>query len=343
MSIEVATYIADLQPVNPPSTDPRSQGDDHIRLIKQVLQNQFTGASRALQIPGIVSLSISSTLTKLQGESTVYVNTSGGPVTLTTPSLTAADAGWRIFICKTSSDVNPIFVVPSSGALSSGGYTVTRARRCIPGRRFGLIWDGLNWFLERAGGLPIGALIDFWGTTLPAGFEWPNGQTLSTVATNYPEYNAVYGSGATPDLRGYAGVTLDNLGGTAAGRLPNGIISGSTLGAVGGVDAAAITAAQMPSHYHTASVADPTHTHNFNQSGGLGVNSYVYTNTAPQYFYYQGGGQGAQQYPTYIQGAGTGVYLTSSNGTNTTNSAGSGSIMGRMQPSIMLGKLLVVE
>ena len=47
MSIEVATYITDLQPVNPPATDPRGQGDDHLRLIKQVLQNTFPTANRA--------------------------------------------------------------------------------------------------------------------------------------------------------------------------------------------------------------------------------------------------------------------------------------------------------
>lgn len=41
MGLEVATYINQLVPSNPLGTDDRSQGDDHLRLIKQVLQNTF--------------------------------------------------------------------------------------------------------------------------------------------------------------------------------------------------------------------------------------------------------------------------------------------------------------
>lgn len=45
MSIELATYIDDLQPQWPASTDAVSAGDDHIRLIKAVLQNTFPNIS----------------------------------------------------------------------------------------------------------------------------------------------------------------------------------------------------------------------------------------------------------------------------------------------------------
>lgn len=41
MTVEAATYIAQLNPNNPAGTDFVSEGDDHITLIKQVLQNQF--------------------------------------------------------------------------------------------------------------------------------------------------------------------------------------------------------------------------------------------------------------------------------------------------------------
>lgn len=43
MGIENATYIKDLIPTWPEGTDPKSQGDDHLRLIKAVLQDQFPG------------------------------------------------------------------------------------------------------------------------------------------------------------------------------------------------------------------------------------------------------------------------------------------------------------
>jgi hypothetical protein len=47
MGLETGTYIADLVPTNPTSLDPRSEGDDHLRLIKEVLQNTFPNADGA--------------------------------------------------------------------------------------------------------------------------------------------------------------------------------------------------------------------------------------------------------------------------------------------------------
>ena len=41
MALESATYINQLVPFNPVGSDPKGQGDDHIRMIKQVLKNTF--------------------------------------------------------------------------------------------------------------------------------------------------------------------------------------------------------------------------------------------------------------------------------------------------------------
>jgi hypothetical protein len=41
MPLETGDYISDLVETNPPGTDPVSQGDDHIRLIKHVLKETF--------------------------------------------------------------------------------------------------------------------------------------------------------------------------------------------------------------------------------------------------------------------------------------------------------------
>jgi len=45
MGLETGTYISELVSANPLATDPISQGDDHLRLIKTVLKNQFSGLS----------------------------------------------------------------------------------------------------------------------------------------------------------------------------------------------------------------------------------------------------------------------------------------------------------
>jgi hypothetical protein len=50
MGIESGTYVTDLVATNPPGTDPKSQGDDHLRLIKSVLKNTFPGADGAVNV-----------------------------------------------------------------------------------------------------------------------------------------------------------------------------------------------------------------------------------------------------------------------------------------------------
>ena len=45
MPLESGTYISDLVTTNPTSADPKSQGDDHLRLLKTVLKNTLAGFS----------------------------------------------------------------------------------------------------------------------------------------------------------------------------------------------------------------------------------------------------------------------------------------------------------
>jgi hypothetical protein len=45
MALDSATYLADFVTTNPPGSDNVSQGDDHLRLIKTVLQNTFPTTS----------------------------------------------------------------------------------------------------------------------------------------------------------------------------------------------------------------------------------------------------------------------------------------------------------
>ena len=41
MSLENGPYINSLDPTNPPGSDPKSQGDDHLRLIKSTIKATF--------------------------------------------------------------------------------------------------------------------------------------------------------------------------------------------------------------------------------------------------------------------------------------------------------------
>lgn len=48
MPLETAEYFDTLQPDWPLGTDPESQGDDHIRMVKQVIQNTFPAFNSAI-------------------------------------------------------------------------------------------------------------------------------------------------------------------------------------------------------------------------------------------------------------------------------------------------------
>jgi uncharacterized protein YoxC len=50
MALETGTYISDLVATNPTSADAKSQGDDHLRLIKSVIKNTFTAITGAVTV-----------------------------------------------------------------------------------------------------------------------------------------------------------------------------------------------------------------------------------------------------------------------------------------------------
>lgn len=142
--------------------------------------------------------------------------------------------------------------------------------------------------IAQQGGLPTGALVDFTSTTLPSGFIWADGATL-TGATPYTALRALYiadgfphgqdGSGnpKVPDHRGRVSAGKDNMGGTAANRLTTAGsgVAGITLGAAGGAENVTLTGVQSgtPSHSHTASstpslTADSSGAHTHPQDPG---------------------------------------------------------------------------
>lgn len=53
MGLETTVNIADLVKTNPASSDPKSQGDDHLRNIKTALLNDFAGFAGAVIVTGV--------------------------------------------------------------------------------------------------------------------------------------------------------------------------------------------------------------------------------------------------------------------------------------------------
>src|SRR5262245_57668569 len=255
MTVETATYISDFDPTLPTSTDLRSEGDNHIRLEKQVLKNTFPNATRAFYFPtNFIVQATNFAIAATDGGKLFLVTANAAKTTITLPALTAADAGWMVSIVP-SGGTFPIIVSGGASFIQRPCLAgITNVRCKVINFEYIFRWSGSGWFANRPVGLPIGSMIDFAGSVLPAGYEWPNGQVLASVAADYPDYNAAMGGGATLDMRGRVGITLDNLGGAAAGRVGT-IITGTAVGNTGGSETVALGTANIPNLTSTNSGA----------------------------------------------------------------------------------------
>lgn len=101
-------------------------------------------------------------------------------------------------------------------------------------------------------------------------------------------------------------------------------INGQTMGAAGGTQGITLTEAQLASHYHVAGIHDPGHSHGNNTSAAN-------QSTTGGGNFPCGGGTGS------ISSATTGVRVNSSNGLDTTYSAGGGQAHFNVQPAQVSG------
>jgi microcystin-dependent protein len=117
----------------------------------------------------------------------------------------------------------------------------------------------LQGFYDNPFGIPLGASMQFWGTTAPnSNFAFPFGQAISrtTYATLFTLLSTTYGAGDglttfnLPDLRGRVVASPDNMGGSDAGRLSNAAsnIAGqrNSLGGTGGEVVHTLSLGELP-------------------------------------------------------------------------------------------------
>ena len=114
--------------------------------------------------------------------------------------------------------------------------------------------------------IPLGGMVDYFGTTAPTGaFALPYGQAINrtTYATLFSLIGTTFGSGDgsttfnIPDLRGRIPVGKDDMGGSAANRVTTagGGVDGATLGAVGGAQSVTLITANLPAYTPAGSVS----------------------------------------------------------------------------------------
>lgn len=319
MGLESATYVNDLVSTNPITADNVSQGDDHLRLIKEVLKTTFPNATKTFYFPTTAVKSADYSVLSTDAEKTFLVDTTAA-VTLTLPSLAAGDAGWRCYVIKTTTDANPVYIVPPSGTIN--GYT--KVRRSVPHLKVEITWSGTLFTATRQFGVPIGASIPFHGSALPAGMLWPDGSTFT--AADYVELNSVLGGNTKADMRGRVPACKDDVGGTSANRLTNqsGGLNGDTLGAAGGSETHTLTEAQLAAHTHTQTAQQPTFTYTLTElTGG-------------------GGGQNIVSAIAAVGLAST-ITTTADATPGSTASTGSGTAHNNVQPTIITNYGIVAE
>jgi microcystin-dependent protein len=181
--------------------------------------------------------------------------------------------------------------------------------------------------------IPIGASVDFWGTTAPnSSFVLAFGQSLSRVTYSalFSLLGTTYGNGdgsttfGIPDLRGLVVAGRDDMGGSAVSRLTSTYFGqdAKVLGAIGGSESHTLTTAQLAQHTHT--LTDPGHQH-----------SLPNRNTFPAA---SGTTQVTQDFVSGISSGGNPVQ-SATTGITIAN-AGSGNAHNNVQPTIIANKLL---
>lgn len=128
MPIEVANFVQDLDVSNPPGSDDRSQGDNHLRLIKTALKATFPNASKAFQFPtsGATKTANFSVTFPTDQNVAFAIDSTAGAVGVTLPDPTSGgtvnEDGFGFWLIRTAG-ANAVTVTPSGAQTIMGAAT----------------------------------------------------------------------------------------------------------------------------------------------------------------------------------------------------------------------------
>lgn len=144
MALEAGNHISDLVQANPAGIDPRSQGDDHLRLIKKVLQTTFPNANHAFRFPA--TRLVTTGYTVLPADHNVFfkADMSGGNFTIVLPGGGGIWDGFEVRMMKIDSSANNL-TVDGNGADLINGAIVQTVSGQYTAKTF--IWDGSQWWM----------------------------------------------------------------------------------------------------------------------------------------------------------------------------------------------------
>lgn len=265
MGLEAATYVDDLNSSNPDgATDTKSQGDNHLRLIKGALKNTFPGMAGRFN-----RAQAKTNYTAVLNDATSLLYFTAASTLILTAAATLGN-GWSVDIFAQDGDVT---IDPNAAELVNEQATYVVPRGCAGT----LMCDGSEFYFfgwSRGTGVFPGMITPCGNVAAPDGWLLCFGQ--SVLRTDYPNlfaaisttFGSVDGTHfSLPDLRGRVPAGQDDMGGTSANRLTLAVaggIDGDVLGGVGGEEAHVLGATELPLHTHSFSgttSSDGNHAH----------------------------------------------------------------------------------
>lgn len=138
MGLETGTYVSDLVATNPLSSDLRSVGDDHLRLIKSVAKATLPNGDRAQYFARFVSKTANYVILSTDMEKRFGGDATAGAMSLTLPTLGASNDGWMCEVAKVDTSINAVTIV---GTINGAANLVlaTQWASAI------LVWTGTAW------------------------------------------------------------------------------------------------------------------------------------------------------------------------------------------------------
>ena len=157
MGLESGSFLDDLVASNPAGTDSKSQGDNHIRLIKSLLKATFIGATRAFHFPAAPAAKTSSySIVLTDQNSLIRGDASSGAITFTLPLGSAVFSGYEVTIMKSDSSSNDL-TIDGNGAETINGASTSVISTQYVSRKFR--WEGSEWKIISASELITAALL----------------------------------------------------------------------------------------------------------------------------------------------------------------------------------------
>jgi hypothetical protein len=114
MTVETATYVSSFSAANPAAGDAQTEGDNHLRLIKSVLQSTFPNAAKAFYFPGYAGKTGNYTVLAADMNDTIGFDATSAARTATMPSLSSGDDGWGVTIIKLDASANAVNIAAAS-------------------------------------------------------------------------------------------------------------------------------------------------------------------------------------------------------------------------------------